>query len=55
MSGTKKRVEKKVIKEKPRHPRPLKGVRWSEKKEVKPAHKRKKKLDKEKEKDLFSR
>lgn len=53
MSGKKKPVDKKVIKQKPRHPRPLKGVRWSEKTEEKPKYKRKRKKEKEIEKDLL--
>lgn len=54
MPRKKKPVEKKIIKEKPKHPRPLKNIHWSEKKEEKPSYKRKRKRDKEREKDLLT-
>ncbi len=38
--------EKKIIKDKPRHPRPSKDVRWTERKEEKPARKKARKLAK---------
>jgi hypothetical protein len=50
----KKPIEKKVIKEKPKHPRPPRNIRWSEKKEERPTYKKKKKRDREVEKDLLS-
>jgi len=50
----KKTVEKKVIKQKPRHPRPDKNIRWSERREEKPSYKRKRKQEKEIDKDLLS-
>ncbi|MBA7611371.1 hypothetical protein ES703_18595 [subsurface metagenome] len=53
MPRKKRPVEKKVIKQKPRHPRPPKNIRWSEKKEEKPSYKRKRKQEKEIEKDLL--
>lgn len=43
----KKKPEKKVIKPKPRHPRPKKDVRWREKREEKPSYKKRKKLEEE--------
>lgn len=43
--------EKKIIKEKPRHPRPSKDVRWSERKEEKPGRKKARKREKEIEKE----
>lgn len=54
MPRKKKSVEKKVIKQKPRHPRPDKNIRWREKKEEKPTYKRKRKQEKEIEHDLLS-
>ncbi|MBD3286044.1 hypothetical protein GF359_06050 [candidate division WOR-3 bacterium] len=53
MPRKKKPVEKKVIKQKPKHPRPLKGVKWSERREEKPSYKRKRKKEKEIEKELL--
>lgn len=54
MPRKKKPIEKKVVKEKPKHPRPLKDVRWSERKEEKPSYKKKRKREREIEKDLLS-
>jgi hypothetical protein len=54
MPRRRKPIEKKVIKEKPRHPRPSRNIRWAEKKEEKPAYKKKRKRDREAEKDLLS-
>ncbi|MBN2380855.1 hypothetical protein JXM67_13740 [candidate division WOR-3 bacterium] len=53
MPRKKKPVEKKVIKERPKHPRPLKGVRWSERREDKPSYKRKRKRKSQIEKELL--
>ncbi len=50
MNGGIKR-EKKVIKDKPKHPRPSKDVRWSERKEEKPGRKKSRKREKEIEKE----
>jgi len=50
----KKPVEKKVIKQKPRHPRPDKDIHWRERREEKPSYKRKRKQEKEIDKDLLS-
>jgi len=46
--------EKKIIKHKPRHPRPSKEVNWSERREEKPSYKKKRKREKEIEKDILS-
>lgn len=43
--------EKKIIKNKPKHPRPSKDVRWSERKEEKPSRKKARKLEKEIERE----
>lgn len=54
MPHKKKTVEKKIIKQKPKHPRPAKNIRWSERREEKPSYKRKRKQEKEIDKDLLS-
>ncbi|NLI98660.1 hypothetical protein GX441_08390 [bacterium] len=54
MSRSKKPGEKKTIKQKPKHPRPMKGIRWSEKKEEKPGFRKKKKIAKDMDKEILS-
>jgi hypothetical protein len=54
MTGKKKPIEKKIIKQKPRHPRPDKDIHWRERREEKPSYKRKRKQEKEIDKDLLS-
>jgi hypothetical protein len=54
MPGSHKKKDKKTIKPKPKHPRPARGIRWSEKKEEKPSYKKKKKREKEIKKDRLS-
>jgi hypothetical protein len=52
--SVKKSTQKKVIKQKPKHPRPSKDVAWAERKEEKPKYKKAKRRKKELEKELHS-
>lgn len=54
MARSKKSPEKKVIKQKPRHPRPDRNIKWRERKEEKPSYKRRRKIEEDTEKESLS-